>query len=237
MHHTKPIIGITFSDHLRDVESGRRTAETYQQAVEVQSAKTRALTPSGEPVAVAELDGLLLSGGVDVAPAEYGESEHPKLGRVEAGRDRLELELTRRAATLGIPVFGICRGVQVIAVAFGGKLHQDLASCVPQALVHAGAEEPARHRVRVAAGSLLREILGQDALEVNSYHHQAGSVLGDGLRAVAWSEDGVVEAVEGVGEGFVLGVQWHPERMLPDPTQERLFAAFAAAARARAAMR
>jgi putative glutamine amidotransferase len=169
---------------------------------------------------------------VDVDPSRYGEARHPKLGKVERDRDDLELELTRRATALGMPVLGICRGAQVIGVAFGGKLHQDLVSCVGSAAHEAEGERGARHTVRLATGSRLQEVLGVEQVEVNSFHHQANSVLGAGLRAVAWAEDGVIEGVEGEAGGFLLGVQWHPERSMESEATRRLFTALVAAARA-----
>jgi len=238
MHDPRPIIGITFSDRIHREEKARHLAQAYLRAVEAAGGEARPLTPSEPPAAPADLHGLLLAGGVDVDPREYGEARHPKLGEVEADRDRMELELARGAAAAGVPIFGICRGIQVIGVAFGGKLHQDLPSVVPEAGQHQEPEgKRLRHRVRAAAGSRLREILGEEEVEVNTYHHQAISVPGDGLRVVAVAEDGVIEAVEGTGSGFLLGVQWHPERMRSDPRRERLFAAFVAAAAEYAAKR
>ncbi len=231
MHDSKPIIGITFSDRIYESTPAWHTAEAYVQAVEAQGAAVRLLTPAGPPAALSEVHGVLLAGGVDVAPERYGQPRHPDLGEVDEGRDRLEFDLIEAAAPAGVPLFGICRGIQVLGVAFGGTLHQHIPATVPGALGHSPpAGETARHRVRLVAGTRLREIVGQDEMEVNSYHHQAVAALGGRLRLAAESEDGVVEAVEGGGEGFVLGVQWHPERMLADAAQERLFAAFAAAA-------
>ena len=237
MHGSRPIIGITFSARVRDDEATRRAADAYRVALETHGAEVTELLPGGGLPTVERLDGLLLTGGVDVDPSLYGERPHAKLGRVERARDDLELALTREAAARGVPILGLCRGVQVLGVAFGGKVYQDLPSDLGTSAHAAEGDAGARHRVRLAAGSRLREIIGQDEVEVNSFHHQAISVVASGLRAVAWAEDGVIEAVEGESGGFLLGVQWHPERMTESEPARRLFAAFVAAAGAYAEMK
>jgi putative glutamine amidotransferase len=179
------------------------------------------------------LAGLLLSGGDDVAPELYGQEPHPKLEVVDRARDEFELALARAAVARGMPVLGICRGAQVMGVALGGELIQDIPSQVGGAQTHRSASKqaPARHEVRIAEGSLLSRIVGARSMVVNSYHHQGAARFGNGLRPVAWSSDGVVEAVELVGHAFVLGVQWHPERMWRRaPRQRRIFSTFVAAA-------
>lgn len=181
---------------------------------------------------VAGLGGLLLAGGGDVDPRWYGEVPHPKLRAVDRQRDEMELGLTRAAMAAGRPVLGICRGAQVLGVVFGGKLCQDLPSEAGTTAHAAEGRAGTRHRVRVASGSRLHWIVGADEVEVNSFHHQANAGLGDGLRAVAWAEDGVIEGVEGDSDGFLLGVQWHPERMIASEVTRRLFATFVEAARA-----
>ena len=232
MHGSRPIIGITFSARVRDDRATRQAADAYRVALETHGAAVMELLPGDETPEVGVLDGLLLAGGVDVDPSLYNETPHAKLGRVERARDDLELALTREAAARGVPILGLCRGAQVLGVAFGGKLHQDLPSDLGTTAHAAEGEAGARHRVRLAEGSRLREILEADEVEVNSFHHQAISQDGQGLRAVAWAEDGVIEAVEGGSGGFLLGVQWHPERMTESESARRLFAAFVAAARA-----
>ena len=147
-------------------------------------------------------------------------------------RDEFELRIAREALERQIPVLGICRGTQLLGVVSGGELIQDIPSQCPGAVEHATPERGpvSRHWVRVAEGSRLREVLGAGRVRVNSYHHQANGRLGAAMRAVGWCEDGVVEALEGAGAGFLVGVQWHPERMLRAPRQRRLFAALVAAA-------
>ncbi len=169
--------------------------------------------------ALERLDGLLLSGGGDIDPARYGAQRAPETAKIRGDRDEAELALLARAQSLGLPVLGICRGLQIINVARGGSLHQHLPQLV-------GHEEhcPERgsygsHDVRLAAGSRLAGILGRTEVAdhwpvtVPTHHHQAVDRLGDGLSATAWADDGTVEAVEldPRQHRFVVAVQWHPE--------------------------
>ncbi len=153
---------------------------------------------------------------------------------MDAARDELELRLARAALSRGLPVLGICRGAQVLGVALGGELIQDIASDIEGAQEHAsaGRNGGTRHWVEVAADSRLGGIVRAERIRVNTSHHQANGRLGEGVRPVAWSGDGVVEAIERDGPVFAIGVQWHPERMWRRaPRQRRLLAAFVAAAR------
>jgi putative glutamine amidotransferase len=183
----------------------------------------------------ARLDGLCLTGGVDVDPAHYGEEPHPALGRVDAERDRTELLLARWALQADLPILAICRGIQVLNVAAGGSLYQDIAAQVPGALLHTYrlADSPwerPTHRVRIAHDSKLAALLEVEEWATNSFHHQAVREVGEGFRPVAWTDDGIIEAIEQPARRFALGVQWHPEGMFDsDPLARRLFAAFVAA--------
>jgi putative glutamine amidotransferase len=158
---------------------------------------------------------------------------------VSPARDDLEIGLTRQALADDVPLFAICRGIQVLNVALGGTLVQDIASEVPNALAHsqkAPRHEPS-HAVKIMGeGTRLWRVLGASEVQVNSMHHQAIKRLGEGLREVAWAPDGVIEGVEIAGdERFVLGVQWHPEELVGrDQTARALFAAVIDAARRRA---
>lgn len=163
------------------------------------------------------LDGLLIAGGVDVHPSHYGEAEHEKLGRTDAARDTVELQLAGWALADGMPLFGLCRGLQVLNVLRGGTLWQDIAAQVPDASKHdyfptAGfARDYHAHSVTVAPWSILHRIYGAATFPVNSMHHQAVRTLGEGLLASAHSPDGLIEAIETPDDHWVLGVQWHPE--------------------------
>jgi len=191
--------------------------EDYVRSVE-QAGGMAVLLPPGAPADAAplldRLDGLLLSGGADVDPALYGQAPHPKLGRVVRNRDEFELALCREALRRDRPLLAICRGQQVLNVATGGTLIQDIPSVIAGAVDHDPPVErwDAVHEVGLLQGSRLRAILGRDRLAVNSFHHQAVDVLGAGLVASAHSVgDGVVEGVEEPGRRFAVGVQWHPE--------------------------
>ncbi|HEX5727562.1 MAG TPA: gamma-glutamyl-gamma-aminobutyrate hydrolase family protein [Longimicrobiaceae bacterium] len=166
------------------------------------------------------LDGIFLAGGVDMDPASYGAERHELCGRTDPPRDVVELALARWAREDRKPVFGVCRGMQVINVAAGGALLQD-CSLHPGAVKHdyfpgAGwARDHLAHEVRLAASSRLHAAFGTDVAMVNSMHHQGLGRLGEGLAETAWSPDGLVEAVEGTDpEHFLVGVQWHPEMLM-----------------------
>jgi putative glutamine amidotransferase len=182
------------------------------------------------------LDGLLLSGGVDVAPELYGEAEHLGLGEVDAARDAVEMALTRWALNDDLPLLGICRGIQALNVAAGGTLWQDLPAQCPGTLKHdyRSADVPRdyrAHTIRTASGSRLAEILGQEQVWVNSFHHQAVKDLAASFLPVAWADDGIVEAIYRPDRRFVLAVQWHPEGMYrTDSRSLRIFQAFVASA-------
>jgi putative glutamine amidotransferase len=183
------------------------------------------------------LDGLLLAGGVDLDPAGFGEERHPRLGRTDRARDVVELALAKWAIADRKPVLGLCRGHQVLNVALGGTLWQDIEAQVPEAIKHdyfptAGyARDFLAHEVAVEPGSRLHAAFQAPSVSVNSMHHQAVKHLAPALQASAHSSDGLVEAVESGSEHFLVGVQWHPEVFeQSDAGTRRLFAAFVAAA-------
>ena len=163
------------------------------------------------------VSGVLITGGVDIDPSLYHESPHEKLGEIDELRDRFEMALVKEAISRKLPLMGICRGSQIINVALGGSLYQDIHSQVPDALNHTVNEnrsEPA-HRIDIVdKKSHLFEIIKQECAEVNSTHHQAIKSLGDNLRAVSYAPDGIIEAIEHSCYPFLLGVQWHPEDMI-----------------------
>jgi putative glutamine amidotransferase len=157
--------------------------------------------------------GLVLTGGSDVDPGFYGAAPRPALGKVIPERDAFEIALTREALGRGIPILGICRGHQVLNVATGGTLIQDIPSEVKGAANHDPERErwETAHHARIVPGTRLHAILGRETVAVNSFHHQAVLRLGEGLVVSAWSQgDRVIEGIEMPGR-FVVGVQWHPE--------------------------
>ncbi len=155
-------------------------------------------------------DGILLSGGGDIAPRLCGIEEYDPAFLFEASpeRDEYELELTRLAFSRDIPILGICRGIQVLNAALGGSLHFHILNHTQKL----SREQPS-HTIHIAENSYLNELFSVDTLEVNSFHHQAIRTSANGLRITAVSEDGIAEAAEGVGKRFCIGVQWHPEHM------------------------
>jgi putative glutamine amidotransferase len=174
------------------------------------------------------LDGILLTGGGDVDPARFDEDPHPTVADVSDARDRLEIEVTERAMHDARPLLAVCRGIQILNVALGGSLYQDIASDTGSTIAHSQTAPRDRptHPVKVMGeGTRLGATLGAPELEVNSLHHQAIKRLGRGLRDVAWAPDGIVEGVEiPDAHALVLGVQWHPEELVArDPTARNLF--------------
>ena len=173
------------------------------------------------------LDGLVLSGGGDLDPALYGAEPHAEAGQPNPARDSAELELCRLAMASGLPLLGICRGLQIINVALGGSLHQHLPDVVGNDSHSPEQAGYGSHKVSVASGSQLAAVLGRTEAAVPTHHHQAIDRLGDGLVATAWTDDGMIEAVELEATArFMLAVQWHPEA----GTDPSLFAALIAAA-------
>jgi putative glutamine amidotransferase len=178
--------------------------------------------------------GLLLTGGEDVDPKRYGAAPHPKLGTINPQRDATELALIEAARTRRLPVLAICRGVQILNVAYGGTLHQDLPSERPSAVMHDSPRDvhARSHEVTIMAGSRLAAATGATTMAVNSYHHQAVDRCGTGLHVTAVAPDGVIEGVEVDDPAWwVLAVQWHPEDLTTDVRSwdRGIFKAFAGA--------
>jgi putative glutamine amidotransferase len=213
---SRPLLGITLGDDERQPDF-LRLRGAYVRSVERAGALAVALPPlpPGEVGALLDrLDGVVLSGGADVDPSLYGEAPHPRLRRVDRLRDDFELALVREILRRDLPLLAICRGHQVLNVATGGTLVQDLPSVVAGGERHDGAEPRTRrvHPVDVRPGTRLSRAVGEGTVLVNSIHHQAVARLGEGLVASArCPDDGVVEGIEMPGRRFVVGVQWHPE--------------------------
>ncbi|MBA3261676.1 MAG: gamma-glutamyl-gamma-aminobutyrate hydrolase family protein [Thermoleophilaceae bacterium] len=209
--------------------------ERYLEALRAAGAIPVILAPVGTEAIdslLGRLDAVCLSGGPDLHPSAYGVLPHPELGPTEPELDRFELELARAAVTRGLPVLGICRGMQVLNVALGGSLHQHLPD-LDGGLNHRQeciSGEPS-HRVTLARASRLTKVIGRRYVEVNSFHHQALHALGRGLAVAGRSPDGIVEAVEAPGRRFTFGVQWHAECLVDRPEHLSLFRGLVRAAR------
>ncbi len=235
----KPLIGVTTSE-LRpgDLATLRRHGEppnpemalgmTYVRAIEAAGAIPVVLPPVGHrdvPRLLTRLDGLVLSGGPDLAPGAYGAQPHPELGSTEPGLDAFEYAIAREALDLDLPILGICRGTQTLNVSRGGTLHQHLPDIVGDAIEHRQTVDGhvPTHPVTVLPGSRLAAAVGITHLSVNSFHHQAVDILGTGLCACAWAPDGTIEAIEDPERAFVVAVQWHAETLQGVPGQLALF--------------
>ncbi|GIW01572.1 gamma-glutamyl-gamma-aminobutyrate hydrolase family protein [Roseiflexus sp.] len=178
---------------------------------------------------------LLFCGGGDIAPVHYGQTPHPLLGPIEELRDRVELRLARRAVVDRKPVLGICRGIQLLNVALGGTLYQDINDELPGTLDHRESSQRSdraylAHSLTLEHDSWLAEVLGTTTIAVNTLHHQAVRDVAPDLRVVGHAPDGVIEAVEGTGNSFIVGVQCHPEELWQsaEPRWQRLFTGFVA---------
>jgi putative glutamine amidotransferase len=223
-----PIIAIPPCDKLRDYEESIRRAGADVRVLD------RAIDRPEDVIRSAQ--GILLPGGGDVMPSIYGEAAHRTYSAAEPGRDDYELELARRAVEADVPLLGICRGIQVLNVARGGSLVQDIQDEIGVTVNHTQRDSPVTiaHEVWISEGSLLdrlmRERLESDACPVNSRHHQAPKVLGAGLIVSATAPDGVIEAIEDSSRRFCLGVQWHPENFYRTGEFRPIFEGFIQAA-------
>jgi putative glutamine amidotransferase len=234
-----PIIGLTAS-------TNQGTSDTFWAASTVNRSYTEwieragglpLLLPNPDPRHIdqilAAVDGLLFTGGADIAPLLYGAEPAKDLGTTDIPRDRFELPLGRAALAAELPILGICRGIQLLNVAAGGSLRQDLKgdpAAVVQHQMSVVGGRGVHHHVTVEPGTRLAGLVGSGRLAVNSYHHQAVDRLGPGLRVTARADDGTIEAIEGAGQRFLMAVQWHPEVMDPEHAPSAaLFAAFVTA--------
>ncbi|MEW5872901.1 MAG: gamma-glutamyl-gamma-aminobutyrate hydrolase family protein [Chloroflexota bacterium] len=234
-----PLIGLTTYRSLNQQGYPQFSqSEAYTSAL-AQAGACPVMIPLGLPEAalqalLARLDGVLFTGGGDVDPERYGNPQHPLVAGVDSDRDQLEIDLAQQLARSGKPFLGICRGLQVINVALGGSLYEDLLEQHPNSLKHQFYPDWPRqhlaHAVQVEPGSRLAEILGASNAQVNSLHHQGIQRLAAGLSLTARAPDGVIEAFEMPGHPFGLAVQWHPENLQDHAPMRALFQAFVGAA-------
>jgi putative glutamine amidotransferase len=226
-----PLVLVSATTERVDGGSRVRVDEAYTNAL-VASGLVPVILPPVSPAiaaaALAGMAGLVLTGGEDIDPRHFHEAPHPATGAPHAARDRYELALARAAAERRVPTLAICRGAQIVNVALGGTLVQDIPPQHPKGRTRV-------HGVAVDADSRLASILGATCMRANSSHHQAIGRMAPGLRVVGTSPDGIVEAIEAVDPAWwMVGVQWHPEELTAadEDWDRRLFAAFAAAVRA-----
>jgi len=238
-----PVIGVTTSSgHNRAGRPIVTLGQSYTAAV-IQAGGVPVLIPSdldrdGLRALVARLDGVLFTGGGDIAIERFNGQDHPRIGGVDPARDRAELELLHAVVADGTPFLGICRGLQLVNVGLGGTLYTDLADQLPGAIRHDYSDDFPRdrlsHAVRLRPGSRLAQVLGESELQVNSLHHQGLKQLAPGIEPAAYSSDELVEGLELPGARFGLAVQWHPEELTAGEPARRLFRAFVQAAGERA---
>lgn len=220
----KPVIGIT-----SDVETNLHTLENiYIKAITV-GGGVPLIIPTGIEMDITQIttivDGLLLSGGADICPIEYGEDPCEQLGGVLPERDSMELQLVRQMLNLDKPILGICRGQQILNIALGGTLYQDITSQIKTPLlqhVQKAKKDHQSHAVHIEKGSKLAGIASAEKIMVNSLHHQALKDIPFPLRVSGKSADGIVEAIESTEHRFALGVQWHPEGLIEKEDQVSL---------------
>lgn len=229
----KPMIGLTAALMREGEAHWYKTNDGYVDSIVRARGVPLLLTPTDDPEDqrryLEQIDGLLIPGGEDTAPCFYGEEPHPAVTSTDRRLDRFEIALVRLAREEGKPILGICRGHQLLNIAWGGTLYQDIPSQFPGAISHyqhtATRDEPF-HRVTLEPESWLARMFEETQLETNTFHHQGVKKLAPGFRCTARTADGLAEGLES-SDGAVLGVQWHPESMSHvDPVQQRLFDRF-----------
>ena len=233
---TRSLVALTATTAMMRGRERARVNTAYVDAIEAAGLMPVVSAPLADPALAGDLldrvDGLVLTGGEDVDPRHYGALAHPATEPPHGRRDEWELALVQEARRRRIPVLAICRGMQVLNVALGGTLIQDIPTDRPSDIRHAQADARGErvHAVAIEPRSALCAAIGGTAIRINSSHHQALDRIAPGLRAVASAEDGIVEGVESEGDGWwVLAVQWHPEELVRavEPWDRNLFAAFA----------
>jgi putative glutamine amidotransferase len=243
---TKPLIGITAGKKFHPAKRSEEQSITISLETQYVESAARAgaaviilpgdVDEASAAAAVSVLEGIILSGGGDVMPLAYGQEPHPASLLQDPARDAVELAVIRSALAKGIPILGICRGIQILNVALGGTLIQDIPSQVPGACQHYSRTEgtTGMHTIDITPDTLLAQVLGQTSMAINSYHHQAIDKLGRGLRINAKAKDGVIEGVESDDGRPILAMQCHPEAAAAvHPAMQALFGWLCDAAKSR----
>ena len=232
----RPLIALTATTGMMRERMRARVNTAYVEAIEAAGLLPVVSAPLADPALAGDLldrvDGLVLTGGEDVDPRHYGAIAHPATDQPHGARDAWELALAHEARRRAMPVLAICRGMQLVNVALGGTLVQDIPTQRPGNIGHAqaGARVERVHGAVIETGSMLGAAIGATRIRINSSHHQAVDRVAEGLRVVATAEDGIVEGIESASDGWwMLGAQWHPEELVDtaEPWDRNLFAAFA----------
>ncbi|OYD07784.1 gamma-glutamyl-gamma-aminobutyrate hydrolase family protein [Paludifilum halophilum] len=229
-----PAIGVTVSTREESVMAlNRDHTDAVFRAGGIPLMLPYTLVPEQLQATADRIDGLLLTGGDDIDPGLFGEEPIPGLGPVEPERDRMEIALSRKMMEAGKPILAVCRGCQILNIAAGGDMYQDLNAQREKGLQHAqkAPRSHPSHSVHVKEDTRLHAMVGGSEYRVNSFHHQAVRRLADGFMVSATASDGVIEAFESLHHPFVMGVQWHPENMPSDSVARQLFTSLVAACR------
>ena len=212
----KPIIGVSsnLKEHILSVSTDNIEAITRFGGIPIVLPNME----KGITDSIANLiDGLLLTGGGDIDPTLFGEEPHQALGSIVPERDEFEVDLIKKMLAQNKPILGICRGAQILSIALGGDMYQDIYTQSEGKLIQHDQKAPrthASHFVQVHKGSVLRNVVGEERFKVNSFHHQAVRNIPDGFRVSGLASDGIIEAFESEFHPFVMGIQWHPESLL-----------------------
>ncbi len=231
---TVPIIGVTTFVEGNSYRLPKYYGEAVVDCGGVSVLLVKTLNEDKVKAQVEAIDGLVLAGGNDIDPMYFDEGPHQKLGSIEPGRDEYEMMLIKYALEMNKPILGVCRGSQILNISQGGTMYQDIYSQMDDVYQH-NQQAPVQHMshfIDIDKESKLYEIMGDDNIKINSFHHQANRAPGKGFKVVATSKDGVVEAIESTNHEFVVGVQWHPECTYEvDTHSQKLFQRFVDVAR------
>ena len=229
----RPIIGISASIEGAAIQVNRDNSDAVYQAGGLPLIIPYTTEQTVVQQTINIIDGLLLSGGGDINPLFFGEEPHQRLGSINQERDDLEISLTKLMLEKNKPILGICRGCQILNIAAGGNMYQDIYTQIGGEILQHSQQAPREHMshyVHIKSGTLLHRIFPHPRIRVNSFHHQAVKEMASGFQVSGMASDGIIEAFESNEHHFVLGVQWHPENLyrVDEPTRQ-LFHSFVTA--------